>query len=123
VIIIVEGSYGQRHITERAESDENPCIRSNHQAILDDKYMIQEIVMNASKLLYNEGTGQYIYYYVDDTGKEWAVFIREYAKNKFYELRTAYRVDCKPPYKCGGKDFNTVIKKWICEGFQLISLW
>ena len=97
VIIIVEGSYGQGHIAERAESDEDPCIRSSHQAILDDKYMIQETVMNASKLLYNEGTGQYIYYFVDDTGKEWAVFIKKFGNTEYYELRTAYRVDCPPP--------------------------
>jgi len=86
VIIIVEGSYGQGHIAEQAESDENPCIRSSHQAILDDKYMTQDIVKYALKLFYNEGTGQYIYYYVDDAGKEWAVFIKKYAKKEF--LRT-----------------------------------
>lgn len=123
IVIIVEGSYGQGHIAERAESGEDPCIRSSHQAILDDKYMIQDIVMNALKLFRNEGTGQYIYYYVDNAGKEWAVFIRKYAGKKFYELRTAYRVDCKPPYKCGGEEFETIIEKWICEGFKLISLW
>jgi hypothetical protein len=123
VIIIVEGSYGQAHITERAES-KDPCIASSHQAILDTKYMIQDIVVYALKLLYNEDSGQYIYYYIDDSGKEWGVFIRKY-KDKYYELRTAYRVDCGPPFKCGvdGKNYNTIIDKWICEGFRLISLW
>ncbi len=127
VIIIVEGSYGQGHIAERAESGKDPCIRSSHQAILDDKYMIQEIVMHPEKLFYNKNTGQYIYYYVANAGKEWAVFIEEY-ENKYYELITAYKVDCGPPYKCRDKsgeihEFETIIKKWICEGFILISPW
>lgn len=119
VIIIVEGSYGQGHIEERAKSKE-PCIASSHQAILDDKYMIQEIVVHALKLLYNENTGQYIYYYVH-SGKEWGVFVEEY-ENRYYQLITAYRADCSP-FKCEGKEFNTVLEKWICEGFKLISFW
>jgi hypothetical protein len=69
-------------------------------------------------------TGQYIYYYVDDAGKEWAVFIEKYFKD-YYELRTAYRVDCPGPYECeeDGKDYNTIIAKWLCEKFKQISLY
>lgn len=123
VIVIVEGSYGQGHITERANSKEK-CIASSHQAILDNKYMIQEIVKWASKLFYNKETGQYIYYLIDDAGKEWAIFIEKY-EYKYYQLITAYRVDCPSPYRCktDGKDYPTIIEKWICEGFKLISLW
>ena len=83
--------------------------------------MIQEIVTHALKLLYNRDNGQYIYYYIDSSGKEWGVFIKEY-KNKYYVLRTAYRADCLP-YKCKNKEFNTVLEKWLCEGFVVISLW
>ena len=89
MIIIVEGSYGQGHIAERAQSKDE-CIKSSHQAILDDKYMIQKIVMHAEKLFYNRGNGQYIYYYVVN-GKEWCIFVEEY-ENKYYQLITAYRV-------------------------------
>ncbi|MBU7046477.1 MAG: hypothetical protein HXS54_08575, partial [Theionarchaea archaeon] len=124
ITIVVEGSYGQAHIPQRAEST-NPCIASSHQAILNDKYMIQEIVTNAVKLLYNEDAGQYVYYFIDDSGKEWGVFIRKWGETKYYELRTAYRADCGPPFKCdvNGKNYDTIIDKWICEGFKLISLW
>jgi len=90
-------------------------------------FPIQKIVMHAEKLFYNKNTGQYIYYYVNNAGKEWCIFIEEY-ENKYYELITAYRVDCGPPYKCrdrNGKvhEFETIIKKWLCEGFILISPW
>ncbi|MBU7023601.1 MAG: hypothetical protein HXS40_05485, partial [Theionarchaea archaeon] len=121
VIIVVEGSYGQAHIPERAKS-EDECEASSHQAILDDKQMIQEIIERPLKLFHNAGMGQYIYYYIDDAGKEWAVFIRKYYK-EFYELRTAYRVDCRPPYICNtAKDkYSTIVGKWLCEGFKLIS--
>ena len=124
IIIIVEGSFAQGHIPERAKS-KNPCVASSHQAVLDNKYIIQDIVVHALKLYYNHGTGQYIYYYLDDAGREWAAFIRKWGKTKFYELRTAYRVDCPPPYECKttGQKFNTVIGKWLCEGFKLIGLW
>jgi hypothetical protein len=124
ILIVVEGSYGQGHIPQRAKSKDE-CIASSHQAILDDKYMVQEIVVNALKLFYNQGTGQYIYYYLDDDGKEWAAFIKKWGKTKFYELRTAYRVDCPPPYECKttGEKFSTIIDKWFCEGFKLINLW
>jgi hypothetical protein len=37
VIVIVDGSYGQGHIVARAQSGQDPCIRSSHQAILNDK--------------------------------------------------------------------------------------
>jgi hypothetical protein len=123
VIIVVEGSYGQAHIPERAQSTKE-CVASSHQAILDNKYMIQKIIEPALKLFYNANTGRYIYYYVDDAGEEWAVFIRNYQKD-LYELRTAYRVDCPPPYKCKPKnqEFLTIIEKWDCEGFKLISIY
>jgi hypothetical protein len=123
VIIVVEGSYGQAHISNEAKS-EDKCVASSHQAILDDKHMIQEIIERALKLFYKAETGQYIYYYVDDAGKEWAVFIRKYWKD-YYELRTAYRVDCKPPYKCrrDGSDQFTIIDKWLCERFEQISIY
>ena len=74
----MEGSYGQTHIPKRAKSKE-PCEASSHQAVLDNEYLIQDIVVYALKLYYNQYTGQYIYYYVDDFGKEWVVFI-EYEK-------------------------------------------
>ncbi|KYK37679.1 MAG: hypothetical protein AYK18_18250 [Theionarchaea archaeon DG-70] len=121
VTIIVEGSYGQGHIAERAESGKDPCIRSSHQAILDDKYMTQKIVMHASKLLLNPNNGQYVYYFVDDAGKEWAVFIEEY-ENKYYQLITAYRADCAP-FRCrkDNKDYSSILEKWLCEGFIQIS--
>jgi hypothetical protein len=120
ILIVVEGSYGQGHIEQRAQSDDK-CIRSSHQAILNDKYMIRDIVVHAVRLFYNEYNGQYIYYYVDSSHKEWCVFMKKWGKTQFYELRTAYRVDCGPPYTCKGKDYNTVIEKWICEGFKIIS--
>ncbi len=125
VIIIVEGSYGQGHIPDRAESKDE-CIASSHQAILDDKYMIQKIVKNATKLFFNPNNGQYVYYFVDSAGKEWAVFVEEY-ENKYYELKTAYRADCAP-FVCKDKngiihEYYQIIEKWLCEGFQLISLW
>jgi hypothetical protein len=123
VIIVVEGSHGQAHIPERAQSTKE-CVASSHQAILDNKYMIQEIIERALKLFYNANTGRYIYYYVDDAGEEWAVFIRNYQKD-LYELRTAYRVDCPPPYKCrkDGSDHLTIIGKWLCEEFVQISIY
>jgi hypothetical protein len=121
ILIVVEGSYGQGHIEQRAQSDDK-CIRSSHQAILNDKYMIRDIVVHALRLLYNEHTGQYVYYYIDGSGKEWGVFIREY-ENRYYQLWTAYRADCGPPFYCGDDKFPTIIGKWICEGFKLISLW
>jgi hypothetical protein len=119
----VEGSYGQAHIPQEAKS-EDKCVASSHQATLDNKYMIQEIIERPLKLFYNADTGQYIYYYVDDAGKEWAVFIRKYWK-EFYELRTTYRVDCEPPYKCrkDGSDQLTIISKWLCEEFVQISIY
>jgi hypothetical protein len=88
------------------------------------KYMIQEIIERALKLFYNANTGRYIYYYVDDAGEEWAVFIRNYKKD-LYELRTAYRVDCEPPYKCevDKEDYFTIIDKWLCEKFVQISIY
>jgi hypothetical protein len=123
VIIVVEGSHGQAHIPQRAQS-KTECVASSHQAILDDKHMIQEIIERALKLFYNADTGRYIYYYVDDAGEEWVVFIGNYKKD-LYELRTAYRVDCPPPYKCKpkNKEFLTIIEKWFCEGFKLISIY
>jgi hypothetical protein len=122
VIIIVEGSYGQAHITERAQSKDE-CTASSHQAILDDKYMIQEIVTYASKLFYHKDVRQYLYYYTDNVGKEWIVIVREY-KNRYYQLITAYRVDCLGPYECGEKPpVQTYIDKLLCDGFRLINLW
>jgi hypothetical protein len=59
---------------------------------------------------------------MDSSGKEWGVFIKEY-KNKYYELRTAYRVDCGPPFRCKDREFNSILDKWICEGSKVISLW
>jgi hypothetical protein len=119
----VEGSHGQAHIPDKARSTKE-CVASSHQAILDDKYMIQEIIERALKLFYNANTGRYIYYYVDDAGEEWAVFIRNYQKD-LYKLRTAYRVDCPPPYKCrkDGSDHLTIIGKWLCEEFVQISIY
>ncbi|MGD2249796.1 MAG: hypothetical protein PVF58_15415 [Candidatus Methanofastidiosia archaeon] len=123
IIVIVDGSYGQKHIKKRSQSDE-PCIQSSHKAILNDKYMIKTIVEKAQKLFYNKEFGQWIYYYVDARGKEWTVFIRKYGNENFYELRTAYRVDCPPPYECKptGEEFTTIIGKWLCEGFKLINI-
>jgi hypothetical protein len=123
VVIVVEGSYGQAHIPDKAKS-EDKCEASSHQAILDDKYMIQKIIERAPKLFYNESLERYIYYFVDSAGKEWAVFIELY-EYKYYQLITAYRVDCPPPYKCGikNKEYPTIIEKWDCEGFVLISPW
>ncbi len=122
VIIVVEGSYGQGHIAERAQSKDK-CIAGSHQAILDDKYMIQKIIVHALNLLYNGNNGQYVYYYVDSLGKEWAVFVEEY-ENDYYQLITAYRADCAP-FRCrkDNEDYNSIFKKWLCEGFKLVSLW
>ncbi len=124
ITIIVEGSYGQGHITKRAQSDKDPCIRNSHDAILKNPFKIADIVWNAQRLFYNPTTGQYIYYLVDNEGKQWAVFIRKYGNTGLYELRTAYRVDCPLPYICDttGEPFDTIIEKWICEGFNLINL-
>ena len=36
ILIVVEGSYGQGHIEQRAQSDDK-CIASSHQAILNDR--------------------------------------------------------------------------------------
>ncbi|MGC1120424.1 MAG: hypothetical protein WBA22_04960 [Candidatus Methanofastidiosia archaeon] len=123
IVVVVEGSYGQAHIPQRAKS-KTKCVASSHQAILNDKHMIQEIIERASKLFYNANSGRYIYYYVDDAGKEWAVFIEKYYKD-LYQLITAYRVDCRPPYECreDGKDYSTIIGKWLCEKFKQISLY
>jgi hypothetical protein len=118
----VEGSYGQAHIPERAKS-EDECTASSHQAVLDNKYMIQEIVTNAFKLLYNKYSGQYIYYFIDESGKEWGVFIRKWGETKYYELRTAYRADCGPPFTCKDREFGSILDKWLCEGFEIISPW
>lgn len=43
------------------------------------------------------------------------------------KLITAYRADCDP-FVCVDNEgvehgFNKIIDKWICEGFQSISLW
>jgi hypothetical protein len=122
IIIVVEGSYGQAHIPKRAKSDDE-CTASSHQAILDNKYMIQEIVTNALKLLYNKNSGQYIYYFIDESGKEWGVFIRKWGETKYYELWTAYRADCGPPFKCKDKEFGSILDKWLCEEFKVISPW
>jgi hypothetical protein len=124
ILIVVEGSYGQGHIEQRAQSKKE-CIASSHQAILNDKYMIRDIVVHALRLFHNEYNGQYIFYYVDSAHKEWCVFVKKWGKTQFYELRTAYRMDCPPPYMCEntGKGYDTIIEKWICEGFKLISLW
>jgi len=80
------------------------CINGSHQAILDDKYMIRKIVKNATKLLLDPNNGQYVYYFVDDLGKEWTVFVEEH-ENKYYQLRTAYMADCFP-FVC--KDKNDI---------------
>jgi hypothetical protein len=125
IIIVVEGSYGQGHIEKRAQSHKE-CTASSHQAILDDKYMIQKIIVHAAQLLLNPHTGQYVYYYVDDLGMEWAVFVEEY-ENDYYQLITAYRADCSP-HICidinnEKHEFQRIIKKWLCEGFKLVSLW
>ena len=123
VIIVVEGSYGQAHIQDRAQS-KTKCVASSHQAILDDKHMVREIIERALKLFYNAATGRYIYYYVDEAGGEWAVFIEKYYKD-YYQLITAYRVDCDPPYECR-KDKSkklTIIDKWLCEQFVQISIY
>jgi hypothetical protein len=59
---------------------------------------------------------------VDEIGKEWCVFVEEY-ENDYYQLITAYRADCKP-FKCGGKEYNTLLEKWIkYENFKLVSFW
>ncbi|MBU7043242.1 MAG: hypothetical protein HXS47_06585 [Theionarchaea archaeon] len=122
VIVIVDGSYGQGHIVARAQSDQDPCIRSSHQAILDDKYMISKIIYNAKKIFYNPDTMQYIYYYIEN-GKEWVVFTKKYGNTGFHELRTAYRADCPGPFKCttDQKYYDSLINKWICEGFKHIN--
>ena len=81
----------------------------------------------ALKLLYNEDSGRYVYYYIDASGKEWGVFIRKY-KDEYYELRTAYRADCGPPFECIDEngirhEYSNILGKWLCEGFKLISMW
>lgn len=124
VTIIVEGSQGQAHITERAKSS-NPCTASSHQAVLDDKSMITQIVVHALELLYHPDVNQYLYYYVDGMRKEWVVIVREY-ESGYYELITAYRADCTP-YLCKESDgeirrVDTYLEQLMCEGFTEISL-
>jgi hypothetical protein len=42
-------------------------------------------------------------------------------KNGYGELRSAYLVDCKPPYLCGGEEYLNLIEKWeLCERFKLL---
>lgn len=125
VIIIVDGSYGQGHIQKKAQSSEEPCTRSSHQAIIDDKYMIGDIVRNAEKLLYHPGANQYLYYYKSFLN-EWAVIIEEWGSYGIYELITAFRADCPLPEECKKGDDMVPVHSYLdvldCQGFKLISI-
>jgi hypothetical protein len=125
IIIVVDGSYGQGHITKKAEKGRDECTRSSHQAIVDDPYKIKKIVENAEKLLYHPGASQYLYYY-RSLSKEWVVIIRKIGNTGIYELRTAYRVDCPLPEECkkGNKTIkvNSYLDILECQGFELVNI-
>ena len=127
IIIVVDGSYGQGHIIKEAESGKKPCIRSSHQAIVDDPYKIKEIVIDARKLFYHQGANQYLYYF-RTTLKEWVVIIEEWGGYGIYELITAYRLDCKLPEECKDLDGNLIkVLSYLdvlrCQRCVEISIW
>ncbi|MBU7017678.1 MAG: hypothetical protein HXS44_09225 [Theionarchaea archaeon] len=111
---------------KEAESGKKPCIRSSHQAIVDDPYKIKEIVKNSEKLLYHPGANQYLYYF-RTTLNEWVVIIEEWGGYGIFELITAYRVDC--PYSKWCKKGDEIIEVHsyydilICQGFISVSIW
>jgi hypothetical protein len=128
ITIIIDGSFGQGHIEARAQSEQDPCIRSSHQAILNDKYMISRIANSPNKIFYHLEANEYLFYFIDEMKKEWAVFIREYKNTGIFELRTAFRIDCPSPHICINKEgriyeYDTIIEKWICQGFIEILNW
>jgi hypothetical protein len=125
VVIVVEGSYGQGHITKRSQ-DEDPCIRSSHQAILDNPYKINKVVKKAQKLLYQPTSGKYGFVFKPLLRREWVVIIREYSPGTaIYELVTAFRADCGPPYllKDGEKvigEFQKYYELMLAQEYKLI---
>jgi hypothetical protein len=126
VVIVVQGSYGQGHIQRRSK-DKKPCIRTSHQAILDDPYRINKIVKKAQVLLYHSEVNEYAFYFKDWLGKEWVVIAREYSPGSgIYELRTAFRADCGPKFQLeeGGvviDEFDTYYELMIAQKFVPVS--
>ncbi|MGC1121959.1 MAG: hypothetical protein WBA22_12790, partial [Candidatus Methanofastidiosia archaeon] len=127
IVIVVEGSYGQGHIIQRSQDeDQDPCIRTSHQAVLDNPYKINEVVKKAQKLLYQPTSGKYAFIFKPFLRKEWVVIIREYSPGTaIYELVTAFRADCGPPYLL--KQGDTVIGEFqkyyelmLAQGYKLI---
>jgi hypothetical protein len=125
VVIVVEGSYGQGHIIKKSQNKE-PCIKSSHQAVLDNPYKINEVVKKAQKLLYQPTSGKYGFVFKPFLRKEWVVIIREYSPGTaIYELVTAFRADCGPPYllEQGGiviGEFQKYYELMLAQGYKLI---
>jgi len=75
-IVIVDGSYGQGHIIERAENSDG-CEKTSHQTIIDNPHQIGKIIYNAERLYINPRTGQYFYYFVDELGNKWVAVVKK----------------------------------------------
>lgn len=125
IIIIVDGSYGQGHIQDRAKSDDE-CVRSGHEAITNDPYKIKKIVEKAEKLLYNIYTGRHLYYFTNWTG-EWVVVIEELGDHGIFQLVTSFRADCPLSEECmtpAGKiiPVNSYLDELECQGYVPISM-
>jgi hypothetical protein len=126
IIIIVDGSYGQGHITEKAEKGRDECTRSSHQAIVDDPYKIKDIIVQAKKLLYNVHTNRYLYYFTNWAG-EWVVVIEELGNYGIFELITSFRVDCPLPDECTtpyGKtiSISSYLDELECQGYIPVNI-
>jgi hypothetical protein len=125
IIIIVDGSYGQGHIQERAQSDD-PCVRSSHEAITNEPYKIKDIIVQAKKLLYNVHTNRYLYYFTNWAG-EWVVVIEELRNYGIFELITSFRVDCPLPEKCTKQNgqiipVNSYLDVLDCQGYVPVNI-
>ncbi len=125
IVIIVDGSYGQGHIQDQAKSDDK-CVRSSHEAITNDPYKIKKIVEKAEKLLYNQYTGRYLYYFTNWAG-EWVVVIEEFGGYGIFELITSFRVDCPLPEKCTKLNgeiipVNSYLDVLDCQGYVPVNI-
>jgi hypothetical protein len=70
-------------------------------------------VKKADALLYQPSSGKYAFYLKPFLRKEWVVIVREYNPGTaIYELVTAFKADCSPPYKIKNveDDFPTYYK-------------
>lgn len=106
------------HIQERAQS-EDKCERWSHQAIIDDPWRIRFTIEHAMRVYVGTFKSRY-FYYVTDGKHEWAAVVEKMGE-KTGRVVTAYRIDCAPPYECGGKFYMTWLEKWEkCENFTLV---